>query len=73
MLLAAFAGRDAVLPEFTVVRDREPAAGDGDVTAANVSESMFVEVSPAAGRTLPALDRGPVTHHTRQYIIHTLQ
>ena len=72
VLLAAAAGRDAVLPEFTVVRDREPAADDGDVTSANVSDSMLVEMSPAAaGKALLPLDRGPVIQHTRQYIIHT--
>jgi len=75
-LLAATAGRDAVLPEFTAVRDRVP-ADDGDVTSANVSDARLVEMSPPAGNV--ALDRGPITHHkhtgcsTGQRTYHTPQ
>ena len=49
--LLTVAGKDAVLLEFTNVRDREPTDDDAVVateTAANVSESMLVGTSEAA-------------------------
>jgi len=65
------AGNDAVLPEFTDVRERGPTADSGVVaaeTSANISESTLAEISPQEDGGTLAVDRGPVIRHAQHTI-----